>query len=170
MKGGGRPNHNLASGVLGRRWPVAAYSLRASSSQRFTAAWRTPDLSDPEVATDGARYRDQQRASCGRGRRAAGATSQPAQQAKQRGGRAIRDDFHAMVVSAESGRTQGTNEGTQVPTRAGSGGRGTKGGRGRAWQGMTKKCRREGIYGVMVTPSKGRQSGLVTRDETPFRN
>lgn len=78
--------------------------------------------------------------------------------------------FMPMVVSAESGRTQGTNEGTQVPTRAMAGGRGTKGGPGRAWQGMTKKCRREGIYGVMVTPSKGRQSGLVTRDETPFRN
>lgn len=35
---------------------------------------------------------------------------------------------------------------------------------------MTKKCRREGIDGVMVTPSKARQAGLVTRDETPFRN
>lgn len=35
---------------------------------------------------------------------------------------------------------------------------------------MTKKCRREGIYGVTITPSKARQAGLVTRDETPFRN
>lgn len=79
-------------------------------------------------------------------------------QAKQQGRRAIRDDFHASVVSAERG--------TQVPAHAKEGGRGTKGAR----QGMTKKCRREGIYGVMVTPSKARQSGLVTRDETPFRN
>lgn len=74
------------------------------------------------------------------------------------GGRAIRDDFHASIVSAERG--------TQVPTGAVEGGRGTKGAR----QGMTKKCRREGIYGVMVTPSKARHAGLVTRDETPFRN
>lgn len=79
-------------------------------------------------------------------------------QAKQHGRRAIRDDFHASIVSAERG--------TQVPEQAREGGRGTKGAR----QGMTKKCRREGIYGVMVTPSKARQAGLVTRDETPFRN
>lgn len=57
-------------------------------------------------------------------------------------------------------------KGTQVPGGAKEGGRGTKGAR----QGMTKKCRREGIYGVMVTPSKARQAGLVTRVETPFRN
>lgn len=33
-------------GVVG---PSQAYSLRALSSQRFTAAWRTPDLSDPKM-------------------------------------------------------------------------------------------------------------------------
>lgn len=94
-----------------------------------------------------------------------GATSQPAQQAKQRGGRAIRDDFHAMVVSAE-----GKHKYRRAQEQAGEVQREGEAGRGRAWQGMTKKCRREGIDGVMVTPSKARPSGLVTRDETPFRN
>lgn len=40
-KGGPRPNHNLARERMGERRAVV-------SSQRFAAAWRTPDLSDPE--------------------------------------------------------------------------------------------------------------------------
>ena len=80
--------------------PVAGTQTRrhagtaVDSSQRFASAWRTPDLSDPAVLLR--EYVDG-------GRRAAGA-GRGQQQAKQHGGRAIRDDFHASFVSAERGR------------------------------------------------------------------